>query len=161
MYLLAPTKDGHQANRGYLHDIQLIFFTSLGYHCYLMLLKATFLLQYRRVFPLPAFQRLCDIFLAVLAVWTIAGLVGGTTVCLPLSENWDPLNPIWTCEARVWFWMGHGIAHVVTDVLIFIMPLPLLKTLPLPPVHKMVLIGVFCLGFLFVLSVYRIFLLNH
>ncbi|KXX74748.1 hypothetical protein MMYC01_209107, partial [Madurella mycetomatis] len=128
--------------------LELIFFTSLGYHVYLMLLKATFVLQYRRVFPLPVFQQICDIFLVFLAVWTLAGLVGGATICLPLSKNWDPLEPIWTCEKRVWFWIGHGIVHVVTDILILIMPLPLLKTLPLPPVQKIVLIGVFCLGFL-------------
>src|SRR5438309_864540 len=123
--------------------MQLIFFTSLGYHFYLMVLKATFLLQYRRVFPLPTFQRICDIFLAFLAVWTLAGLVGGTAICLPLSKNWDPLEQVWACERRVWFWISHGVLHVVTDVLIFIMPLPLLKTLPLPLVPKIVLIGVF------------------
>lgn len=129
----------------------MIFVSSLGYHVSIMLLKSTFLLQFRRVFPLPTFQRLCDIFLAFLAVWGVAGIIGGATVCLPLSKNWDPHAPIWTCEKRFWFWMGHGIAHVITDILIFIMPMPLLKTLPLPPLHKFVLIGVFSLGFVFVL----------
>lgn len=114
-----------------------------------MVLKSTFLLQFRRVFPLPGFQRLCNICLVFLAVWTVAGIVGGVTICLPL--NWDPREPIWTCEKRFWFWTGHGIVHVITDFLIFLMPLPLLKTLPLPPLHKIVLIGVFCLGFLYVL----------
>ncbi|KAK3983865.1 hypothetical protein QBC44DRAFT_302411 [Cladorrhinum sp. PSN332] len=127
--------------------LKLLFCTSLGYHLCLMLLKATVLLQYRRAFPLPRFQQICDIFLAFLAVWALGGLVGGAIICLPLSKNWDPLEPMWTCEKRTWFWIGHGIAHVVTDVLILIMPLPLLKTLPLPPVQKAVLIGVFCLGF--------------
>jgi uncharacterized iron-regulated membrane protein len=131
----------------------LIFVSALGYHITIMLLKSTFLLQFRRVFPLPAFQLLCNIFMAFLAVWTVAGIVGGVTICLPLHKNWDPREPAWTCERRYWFWLGHGIVHVITDVLIFIMPLPLLKTLPLPPLHKMVLIGVFSLGFLFVGSV--------
>ncbi|KAK4158929.1 hypothetical protein QBC43DRAFT_362946 [Cladorrhinum sp. PSN259] len=135
----------------------LMFFASLGYHVYLMLLKATFLLQYRRVFPLPTFQRICDIFMFFLAVWALAGLVGGTTICLPLSKSWDPFAHVWTCEKRVRFWIAHGIIHVVTDILILIMPLPLLQTLPLPPVQKMALIGVFCLGFLTCLvSVMRI-----
>jgi hypothetical protein len=113
-----------------------------------MLLKTTFLLQFRRVFPLPAFQRLCDIFLAFLALWAVAGFVGGATVCLPLDKNWDPREPAWICDQRLWFWITHGILHVITDFLIFLMPLPLLKTLPLPRPQKIVLIGVFCLGFL-------------
>jgi hypothetical protein len=116
-----------------------------------MLLKSTFLLQFRRVFPLPNFQRLCDIFLAFLGVWTVVGLIGGATVCLPVSKNWDLEDPIWACEPRFWFWLAHGIVHLITDLLIFIMPLPMLKTLPLPPLHKIVLIAVFCLGFLFVI----------
>jgi hypothetical protein len=134
-----------------LTDMQLIFVSSLGYHVTIMLLKVTVLLQFRRVFPLPAFQRLCDMSLIFLAVWTVAGIVGGFTICLPLNKNWDPQASAWVCEKRFWFWLGHGIVHVITDVLIFIMPLPLLRTLPLHPLHKMALIAVFCLGFLYVL----------
>ena len=119
-----------------------------------MLLKATFLLQFRRVFPLPTFQRLCNIFLTFLAVWTIGGLVGVATICLPTSRNWDPQESISTCNSRrFWFWLGHGIMHVITDLLIFAMPLPMLKMLPLAPLHKVVLMGVFCIGFLFVLPI--------
>ncbi|KAK4466871.1 hypothetical protein QBC42DRAFT_319031 [Cladorrhinum samala] len=127
--------------------LKFVFVSSLGYHVDLMLLKATFLLQYRRAFPLPAFQRICDVLLAFFAVWALAGLIGGATICLPLEQNWDPISPVWACKKRLWFWVGHGIVHVVTDVVILIMPLPLLKTLPLPRLHKVVLIGIFCLGF--------------
>ncbi|KAK4153781.1 hypothetical protein C8A00DRAFT_15023 [Chaetomidium leptoderma] len=126
---------------------KLLLASSLGYHVAIILLKSTFLLQFRRIFPLPTFQRLCDIFLAFLAAWTVAGLVGGMTICLPLSRNWLPQGAIWECDQRLWFWMSHGVIHVITDLMIFIMPLPLLRTLPLPPLHKFVLIGVFSLGF--------------
>jgi hypothetical protein len=130
----------------------MVFISSIGYHVCIMLLKYTFLLQYRRFFPLPKFQRLCDIFLAFLSVWAVAGLVGAVTVCLPVSKNWDLREPIWACTQRFWFWLGYGIVHVTTDVLILIMPLPLLGTLSLPPLQKVVLMGVFCLGFVFVPS---------
>jgi hypothetical protein len=129
----------------------VIFVSALGYHVCIILLKSTFLLQFRRVFPLPTFQRLCNIFLAFLAVWAIGGLIGVATICLPISRNWDPREPISTCEQRFWYWLAHGIVHVITDLLIFIMPMPMLKTLPLPPLHKVVLMGVFGLGFLYVL----------
>ncbi|KAL2179685.1 uncharacterized protein P884DRAFT_239229 [Thermothelomyces heterothallicus CBS 202.75] len=130
------------------HFLKLVFLSSMGYHVVVILLKTTFLLQFRRVFPLPAFQRLCDVFLVFLGLWTVAGIVGGTLVCLPVSKNWDLREPIWTCDARFYFWMAHGVIHLVSDVAIFVMPLPLLKTLPLPPPHKVVLVAVFCLGFL-------------
>jgi hypothetical protein len=128
----------------------LLFFSSPGYHFIIMLVKAAFLLQFRRVFPLPTTQRLCDIFLAFVAIWTVAGAIFAVIICLPLSKNWDPLEPRWICPNRYRFWLAHGILHVITDVLIFAIPLPLLKTLRLPPLHKVILMGVFCLGFMFV-----------
>ncbi|KAL2161083.1 hypothetical protein VTH06DRAFT_8796 [Thermothelomyces fergusii] len=130
------------------HFLKLVYLASMGYHVIVILLKATFLLQFRRVFPLPAFQRLCDAFMVFLGLWTVSGIVGGALACLPVSKNWDLREPIWTCNGRFYFWMVQGIIHLVSDVAIFVMPLPLLKTLPLPPFHKVVLVGVFCLGFL-------------
>ncbi|KAK4157293.1 hypothetical protein C8A00DRAFT_11824 [Chaetomidium leptoderma] len=127
---------------------KFIFVSTLGYHFCIILLKSTFLLQFRRVFPLPTFERLCNIFLAFLGVWAIAGLVGAVTICLPISRNWDPRESISTCNQRFWYWLGYGIVHLITDLLIFIMPLPMLRMLPLPPLHKVVLMGVFGLGFL-------------
>ncbi|KAG7150483.1 hypothetical protein HYQ46_000575 [Verticillium longisporum] len=40
------------------------------------------------------------------------------------------------------------IIHVITDVVIFAMPLPLIKTLPLTKPQKITLTAVFCLGFI-------------
>ncbi|KAL2151788.1 hypothetical protein VTH82DRAFT_6886 [Thermothelomyces myriococcoides] len=128
--------------------LKLMFVASVGYHVIVVLIKTTFLLQFRRVFPLPTFQRLCDVFLVFLGLWTVSGIVGGVLVCLPISKNWDLQEPIWSCNERFYFWMVQGAIHLVSDVVIFIMPLPLLKTLPLPPFHKVILVGVFCLGFL-------------
>jgi hypothetical protein len=110
-------------------------------------MKATVLLQYRRIFPLPHFQRYCDIFLAFVLIWAMTGTLGTLLICLPIKRNWNPLEPA-NCGNRIYFWETYGILHVITDVFILILPLPVLKTLPLPKVEKGVLIGVFCLGFL-------------
>ncbi|KAK3934500.1 hypothetical protein QBC46DRAFT_399590 [Diplogelasinospora grovesii] len=136
----------------------LIFIGALGYHCTIMVIKSAFLLQYRRVFPLPHFQRLCDIFLGFIACWFVAGSIAAVFICWPIEMNWDPTGPPWKyCENRYRLWLGHGVMHLITDVAILSMPLPLLKTLPLLPLHKFVLMGVFCLGFLTcAISAYRI-----
>jgi hypothetical protein len=110
-------------------------------------MKATVLLQYRRIFPLPSFQRYCDIFLAFVFIWAVTGMLGTLLICLPIDRNWNPLEPT-NCGNRIYFWETYGILHVITDVFILILPLPVLKMLPLPRVEKRVLIAVFCLGFL-------------
>ena len=127
--------------------MQLIFLATLGYSTAITLMKAAVLLQYRRVFPLPNFQHWCDIFLAFVFMWAITGLLGTLLICLPIERNWDALEPT-TCGKRIYFWEVYAILHVITDVFILILPLPLLKTLPLPRLQKTVLIAVFCLGIL-------------
>ena len=107
----------------------------------------TFILQYRRAFPLPHFQRVCDIFFAFLIAWAVAGTIGATINCRPIEQNWDPLASR-DCRQRLDFWLAMGVLNVVTDVFIFVLPLPLLRKLPLPISQKAVLIGVFSLGFL-------------
>ncbi|KAH6683486.1 hypothetical protein F5X68DRAFT_262941 [Plectosphaerella plurivora] len=125
--------------------ITVVLVLSLGYHFVLMILKAAFLLQYRRSFPLPGFQRLCDIFLAFLLCWTIAGAIAGGATCTPGSGMIEANKE--ACETGFQVWMVHGILNIITDVVIYIMPLPLIKTLPLSKGQKIGLIAVFSLGF--------------
>ncbi|KAM0329339.1 hypothetical protein ACHAQA_004644 [Verticillium albo-atrum] len=128
----------------------LVWFSGLGYHVTIVVLKCAFLLQYRRAFPLPFFQRLCDIFLAFIGCWFVAGIIAPIAVCLPIPDQWKPenLGPQHYCYARWHVWLVHGIIHVLTDFVIFVMPLPLIKTLPLTKAQKATLTAVFCLGFI-------------
>ncbi|KAH6663234.1 hypothetical protein B0J14DRAFT_707230 [Halenospora varia] len=136
--------------------LKLVWIGSMGYSFAITLMKATFLLQYRRVFPLPSFERLCNMSLGFLVVWAIAGTLGSMLNCLPIERNWDASAPT-NCVGRMYFWQAYAIMHIITDVLILVMPLPLLKTLPLPRVQKGVLVAVFSLGiFTCAISVIRL-----
>ncbi|PMD32834.1 hypothetical protein L207DRAFT_178991 [Hyaloscypha variabilis F] len=126
--------------------LKFIWITSLGYGAAITLMKTTVLLQYRRIFPLPNFQRYCDIFLAFVFVWATAGTLGTLLICLPINRNWNPLEPT-NCGKRIYFWEAYAILHLIMDVFILLLPLPLLNTLPLPRAQKGALIAVFCLGF--------------
>lgn len=122
-----------------------------------MLMKSSLLIQYRRVFPLPSFQQLCDVFLLFLLLWAIAGTLGATLNCQPLPRNWDPALETRNCPGRLAFWMTMGALNLATDLLLLIMPLPLLKTLRLPRFQKVAVMGVFCLGvFTCAISVIRL-----
>jgi hypothetical protein len=129
--------------------LQLIWISSLGYLSTTICLKTAFLLQYRRSFPLPTFQRLCDIFLVFLAVWLLAGFVTHFCICRPYKDQWDPIiiDMGDFCKARFDFWLANAIVHVVTDVVLFFMPFPMIRSLPLNLWQKLVLGGVFSLGF--------------
>ncbi|KFA61327.1 hypothetical protein S40285_05986 [Stachybotrys chlorohalonatus IBT 40285] len=127
----------------------LIWISSLGYLATTIAIKTAFLLQYRRAFPLPTFQRLCDIFLGFLAVWLLAGFITQFAICHPLSRQWDPMviENGQSCKVRFHFWLANAIMHIATDIVLFIMPFPMIRNLSQNRMQKFVLGGVFSLGF--------------
>ncbi|OHE92925.1 integral membrane protein [Colletotrichum orchidophilum] len=110
------------------------------------LIKSTFLLQYRRVFPLPAFQKLCNIFLVFIIAFGISQVISLCLACIPLKSLWDHTVPGRCIRLLDWWMIGSSI-NLVTDIVIYVMPLPLLRTIPLPTRQKIVLMITFGLGF--------------
>ncbi|OHX00016.1 integral membrane protein, partial [Colletotrichum incanum] len=109
-------------------------------------IKATFLLHYRRVFPLPAFQKLCNMFIAFIIAFGIAQVVSTCLACVPLRSLWDLTVP-GRCIALLDWWLIGSSINLVTDVAIFVMPIPLLRSIMLPLRQKIVLMATFGLGF--------------
>ncbi|KAK2046180.1 integral membrane protein [Colletotrichum somersetense] len=109
-------------------------------------IKTTFLLQYRRTFPLPMFQRICSIFIGFIIAFCIGQVVSLGFVCIPLRSLWDATVPGRCFDRLAWWFVGSSIS-LVTDVAIVIMPLPLLRTIQLPWRQKAVLMATFALGF--------------
>ncbi|WAO91393.1 Hypothetical protein NCS54_00886000 [Fusarium falciforme] len=52
------------------------------------------------------------------------------------------------CINRLLFWYINSTVNIITDIIIYIVPLPLLRTLPIRKFQKIVPVGVFSLGFL-------------
>ncbi|KAL1844940.1 hypothetical protein VTK73DRAFT_1478 [Phialemonium thermophilum] len=129
----------------------------------------TFLLQYYRVF---AVQKLRSLFLlAILLVggWSLSQVLVAIFTCHPISAYWDrggggsdthpqggPARAPTTAAAPSCIpdlpqWYVNAAGNILTDVAIFVLPLPILGRLNLPRTQRLVLIGVFSLGFLCVL----------
>lgn len=109
--------------------------------------KAVYLLQYRRVFPLPSVQKICDIVLVFVVLWGVSQIVVTGLACIPLSRMWDPTVE-GHCIDELCFWYIVSTISILTDVIIFVIPLPFLRNLPIQPIQKVVLTAVFGLGFL-------------
>jgi hypothetical protein len=110
-------------------------------------IKATFLLQYRRSFPLPIVRRVCFFVLCFVVLWGVVAVIVSGFICVPLKRLWDPFTPGY-CINELAFWYVSSVISLITDLIIFIIPLPLLRTLPIRRAQKAVLMVVFGLGFL-------------
>ena len=110
-------------------------------------IKATFLLQYQRVFSVGGYVNRFLWALIIVMGWSIASLVIAIFTCVPVEGFWDPSVKAHCVPEHPW-WEINSAGNVITDFAVFCLPLPTLWKLRLPRNQKIALIGIFCLGFL-------------
>lgn len=107
----------------------------------------TFLFQYYRVL---AVQKMRNIYIACIIIvggWALSQILVAILGCRPVRQFWDP-SAGGSCIPTVRQFYTNAAGNIITDVAVFLLPLPALWSLQLPRPSKMVLIGVFSLGFL-------------
>ncbi|KAG9250217.1 uncharacterized protein F5Z01DRAFT_419265 [Emericellopsis atlantica] len=123
--------------------------------------KVSILLLYIRVFPVTSLMWCACGAIVLIAVWAVGTVIAGLTICQPFAFNWDKTIPGGSCGDQVLSFTITGIVNLITDVMVLALPLPYLVRLQLPTYKKMVLIGVFSIGFLTcVVSGFRIHTLS-
>lgn len=130
-----------------LTPIKIFYISVVLYHLSLLAVKIGILLQYLRIFPLENVEKVCRIVLVIVTCWGLSQLFIVIFNCQPVSGFWDksidhtciPPNPQWYINAA---------GNIATDFAIFILPLPVLSSLRLPRAEKILVLGIFSLGFL-------------
>ncbi|CAI4213997.1 unnamed protein product [Parascedosporium putredinis] len=129
--------------------IALTFYVSIVmYNASLMAIKMTFLSQYFRIFH-HASRKIVKIFIGFtvfVGLWSLSQLVVAIFMCDPISGYWDKSKQA-RCIPNHPFWEINAAGNILTDIMIFILPIPILKTLNLPRRQRHILIGIFGLGF--------------
>ena len=86
--------------------------------------------------------------LVFVAMWSISQLLIVIFSCTPIEKFWlGESIPNGKCMPNLPFWYVNAGGNILTDVLIFVIPLPALGSLKLRKNQKLALIGIFCLGF--------------
>lgn len=133
------TNNGFDPQRWYVAII--IFYTGLG------IVKVALLLQYRRLFA-AKIQRLIDWTLGIVVVWTVIIVFMCIFTCWPIPGFWDKRIPA-KCLPRYQY-IIQSVGNILSDWVIFALPLPLLWRIRASLWHRLSLIMLFCLGFLYV-----------
>ncbi|KAH0439724.1 hypothetical protein CcaCcLH18_02834 [Colletotrichum camelliae] len=123
---------------------KISLFVIIVYQVAFVTIKIAFLFQYRRVFPYSKVELLCNIGICFLALFGIQLLVcAGVSFDLIYKYTFfdTPIN------VMSW-WMANASIHLITNVLIFIIPIPFLGRLQMTRTQKLALIASFALGLL-------------
>lgn len=123
------------------------------WNCAIFTSKLSVLLMYSMLMPVRNMVlavRCCAVFLAL---YNLSGIIAGFTICQPFSKNWDVSGqePGHCGDVRLFYQWLSGI-NVFCDLLLFLLPMPVLYTLKLAPRKKIVLAALLCVGVLTVSS---------
>ncbi|ODM18128.1 hypothetical protein SI65_05999 [Aspergillus cristatus] len=137
--------------------VQILFAYILLYVATVPLIKFSALLFYRRIFGTTKSMWFC-VFLTV--GYFIACYMAFLVCCRPVSYYWtqytDPSGGECTFNLYA-FYIGNAAANVTTDVIILLVPVPLVWKLQMRPNQKIMVCGIFMLGgFVCVASIVRI-----
>ncbi|EHA58238.1 hypothetical protein MCOR02_010613 [Pyricularia oryzae] len=133
------------------------------WNCAIFTSKLSVLLMYSMLMPVRNMVlavRCCAVFLAL---YNLSGIIAGFTICQPFSKNWDVSGqePGHCGDVRLFYQWLSGI-NVFCDLLLFLLPMPVLYTLKLAPRKKIVLAALLCVGVLTVIiTIYRQTLLTN
>ncbi|KAK5659601.1 hypothetical protein OQA88_805 [Cercophora sp. LCS_1] len=137
----------------YLRD----FYFSIVFYCAaLLFIKLAFLFQYYRVL---AVQHMRNVYIAAIVIvggWALSQLLVGIFICTPVHGFWDSTAGA-KCIPNIPQWYINAAGNIITDVAVFALPLPAIWKLNLVKGQKIILLGIFCLGFFTVIiSIIRI-----
>jgi hypothetical protein len=107
----------------------------------------TFLFQYYRVLAIQRMRYICIAAMFIVGGWSMSQVFVQIFVCAPISHFWDPV-PSGKCIPNLPQWYINAAGNIITDIAIFVLPLPAIGGLKLARGQKLILLGIFCLGFL-------------
>ncbi|KAB8261482.1 hypothetical protein BDV32DRAFT_158222 [Aspergillus pseudonomiae] len=105
--------------------------------------KLSLLLLYRRIFVSSRFLRIVYAVGAIISVWTIITIFLAIFNCIPISGFWTGQGQ---CISFRDFAIGYAIVNIITDLAVWLMPIPNMWKLQLPTSQKIALTLIFVLG---------------
>ncbi|EOD50841.1 putative pth11-like integral membrane protein [Neofusicoccum parvum UCRNP2] len=110
------------------------------------LVKISILLQYLRIFATKRMQRACYVILVLNSMFAIETVIISVFDCTPIPFFWDKTIPNGHCVDFGAMWFSHASVNIVFDLVLVILPMPVINSLNLPRKQKIALMGIFALG---------------
>ncbi|KAK5265957.1 hypothetical protein LTR99_004856 [Exophiala xenobiotica] len=126
--------------------LKALWGSTIVYSIAMMLTQNVFLFQYRNFFQGLWLRRTTAAMVVLVTLFGIASTLSLAFQCVPMRYIWDPLSPEARCINYQVFWYISAGFNTLTAIVIWILPIPLIKGLHLPKRQKHWLVMVFALG---------------
>lgn len=128
-----------------LIENQEMYIFELLYNPTILATKASILLFYRRINPSQKFRIAVDTTMAICVLTSVAFLFLATFQCKPIEHFWNRRIP-GKCIDSATFLMANGAVGLFTDILILLLPVPMIFRLRVSTKRKVGLCVIFMIG---------------
>lgn len=115
-------------------------------------IKITILILYQRTFTTRSFQNAVWIVGAIVIANSIGVFVSVCCYCTPIAHFWDPLRVPGHCINEVVATTMFSLTLMITDLIIYVMPMPIIWKLKMTTRRRIEITLVFVIGLLYVYS---------
>jgi hypothetical protein len=142
--------DSRILSDGKLSKVQILGSGTSLYSVTMFFAKLAIFLLYRRLFAVYRWTRIAIYFGIIFSgLFYVASIITHMILCIPRqSESWTSLKFATRCEKSIIQGLLHGVFGVVSDIYIFILPLPVVFGLQMSRKKKWGVIAIFFTGFL-------------
>jgi len=131
---------------------QYFYMAQVTYKAAINIVKCCILLLYLRLFHVVRWFRLSYwALLAVVGMYCTASIAFTIVQCRPLIRAFDKETP-GTCTDTAKFWFANAGFSIATDIVILLLPMPLVWKLEVPKAQKVALAAVFAVGIFAVIT---------
>lgn len=129
-----------------LKTLKILFASYLTYDTGLTLAKSSALFFYRRIFEDQSrwFSRTLWGLHTIVWAWWIACCIA-IFVCIPVQQKLSAIPK--KCGSTGNLWIGSATPSVVIDLIILLLPMPMLRKLQMKASRKLLLSGTFACGY--------------
>ncbi|KAM0426681.1 hypothetical protein ACHAPT_007997 [Fusarium lateritium] len=126
--------------------LRYLFAASLTYVVAIALIKLTILALYWKLFSITARVPIAILFSSVV-IWMVVLIFVATFSCNPVEKQWNILIQHGKCMEQKPVYLGGSLPNVIIDFVLVAMPLPSVFRLNIPLGRRLILAGMFTLGF--------------
>ena len=130
----------------FINTIQLLLVASITYLPLVAFAKISLLISYRKFSISRWLSLAATITIAMIAAYSLAIMFAILFACTPIQKGWDITVTEGNCINRDALYIAAVATNVATDLILLILPIPVMVQLKLPAVQKVGLLCMFAVG---------------